>query len=633
MNIFTQSCGLVLMMLMMYFYLSKRRLKLFSESTYLIVFYTAFFCVLLDIMSVIAIMNIGKWNSTLIDAIAKLYLVSLTWVALFGLLYVVHSLYSKFDTLLIRTRYMLVLLLLILPDFGILIAPINYFYDPETGILYSYGPATIITYLIALTFIISTFVLTIVKASHLTSRKAYAIRAWMIIWIFAALIQYFNNKLLIVSFATVIGILILYLNFENPEFNLDHVTGMFNQNAYYLATTELYNHNMEFSVISIIFDIRFEGIIQEEGKDILMSQMAKYFFFLPGVEVFKITDQQVLLLFKNKENAANSVQILNDTFDSTLSKYGDIIYYTKFIYVPDSTVVTSGKELLNLIQYVRVNNIGLFRNRFYTVNNNDAFRMNSENSMEQELEDAMNSDRVVVYFQPIYSTVLGRFSSAEALVRIYDKEGNLIPPDSFIHLAENNGMILRLGEIVFEKVCEFIKYESPEQYGLDYIEVNLSIVQCIYKHLASNFIRIMKKYDINPRHINFEITESASLRGRDTLIKNMNTLINYGVKFSLDDFGTGQSNLNYIVDFPFSIIKFDKNMTNSYFDNKKAKYIMDTAMRMIKGLGLEIVSEGVESIEQFTALKDLDIGHIQGYYFSRPLLSDDFIKFIKENNA
>ena len=99
----------------------------------------------------------------------------------------------------------------------------------------------------------------------------------------------------------------------------------------------------------------------------------------------------------------------------------------------------------------------------------------------------------------------------------------------------------------------------------------------------------------------------------------MQRLIDYGVNFSLDDFGTGQSNLNYIVDMPVDIVKFDRGMINSYFDNKKARYVMDAAMGMIHGMGLQIVSEGIETDEQFGKMKDLGISYIQGYYFSRPL--------------
>ena len=139
----------------------------------------------------------------------------------------------------------------------------------------------------------------------------------------------------------------------------------------------------------------------------------------------------------------------------------------------------------------------------------------------------------------------------------------------------------------------------------------------------------MKKYNISPQYINLEITESASTSARKTLLENMDELMEYGVRFSLDDFGTGHSNLNYIMDMPVDIIKFDRSMTNAYFENGKAKYVMDAAIHMIHGMGLKIVSEGVATEEQYKAMEKLGISHIQGFYFSKPLPEEQFIQFLE----
>ena len=111
-------------------------------------------------------------------------------------------------------------------------------------------------------------------------------------------------------------------------------------------------------------------------------------------------------------------------------------------------------------------------------------------------------------------------------------------------------------------------------------------------------------------------------------LDNLYALKNYGVSFSLDDFGTGQSNLNYIVAMPVDIVKFDRGMTLSYFENAKAKYVMDAAMMMIKGMDLQIVSEGIENKEQLEIMEALGIQYIQGYYFSKPLPKGKFLEII-----
>ena len=133
--------------------------------------------------------------------------------------------------------------------------------------------------------------------------------------------------------------------------------------------------------------------------------------------------------------------------------------------------------------------------------------------------------------------------------------------------------------------------------------------------------------------INLEITETALILARKILVENMQILIRQGVSFSLDDFGNGQSNLNYIVDMPVSIVKFDRDMSQAYFENKKAKFVMEAAMQMIHDMKLKIVSEGIETREQMETITELGIDYIQGYYFSKPIPEKEFLKFIRERNA
>ena len=213
-------------------------------------------------------------------------------------------------------------------------------------------------------------------------------------------------------------------------------------------------------------------------------------------------------------------------------------------------------------------------------------------------------------------------------MRIRKEDGSLVMPGGFIEVAEKRGSIIPLGAEVFEMVCRFIEERNLEKMGMHYIEVNLSAVQCGYKNLAAELIETMERHHVNPHCINLEITESASMENDRVFLDNMYTLKKYGVSFSLDDFGTGQSNLNYIVAMPVDIVKFDRSMTLSYFENAKAKYVMNAAMTMIRGLNLEIVSEGIETAEQLKIMEELGIQHIQGYYFSKPLPENKFIEFI-----
>ena len=188
---------------------------------------------------------------------------------------------------------------------------------------------------------------------------------------------------------------------------------------------------------------------------------------------------------------------------------------------------------------------------------------------------------------------------------------------------------------IYHEISELMRIEehNMEKIGLHYIEVNLSAVQCAYKNLAHDLIKTMEQHHVDPHYINLEITESASLGNEKVFLDNLYELREYGVSFSLDDFGTGQSNLNYIVAMPVDIVKFDRSMTMAYFESEKAKYVMDAARLMIQGMNLEIVSEGIENEEQLEVITELGIQYVQGYYFSKPLPEDKFVHFIQKNIA
>ena len=297
--------------------------------------------------------------------------------------------------------------------------------------------------------------------------------------------------------------------------------------------------------------------------------------------------------------------------------------------IPDILLLENTDEFYQMLQYLRAENRRKSRADIVYVDGTVFAAMRQRGEIKESVLSALDEDRVEVFYQPIYSTRQKRFMSAEALVRIRNTDGTIIPPGKFIPVAEETGIIAQLGERVFEKVCEFLQNSNVEQLGISYIEVNLSVVQCEQKNLAERYITIMDKYKIRPCQINLEITESASVKTKEILLDNMKRLINYGVTFALDDFGIGQSNLDYVIEMPVSLMKFDMNMTQAYFRDLKAQFVVQAAIHMAHGMDLLLVAEGVESEEQLNGMKDENIDFIQGYYFSKPLPQQEFLKFLE----
>lgn len=234
-----------------------------------------------------------------------------------------------------------------------------------------------------------------------------------------------------------------------------------------------------------------------------------------------------------------------------------------------------------------------------------------------------------VFYQPIYSTDKKKIIAAEALIRLFDDKLGFVSPEEFIPLAEKEGYILKIGKFVFTEVCRFLKENNLSQKGIEYIEVNLSAIQCTHYKLAEEFINIMNEYGINSNQINFEITESSVLNNNATVISNISNFTNHGCELSLDDYGTGYSSITYLSMMPFSIIKVDKSILWAADNNEKAELTLENIFEMTRELDLRVVVEGVETKEQIKKLLKYGCDYFQGYYFSKPVKEGEFLDYIE----
>lgn len=186
----------------------------------------------------------------------------------------------------------------------------------------------------------------------------------------------------------------------------------------------------------------------------------------------------------------------------------------------------------------------------------------------------------------------------------------------------------KIAHYVFGEVCRFIVEEKLLSRGIEYIEVNLSVVQCMQETLYQDLLNVMDEYHLPYPCINLEITETAAVMSHDTLMRNMSKLIEQGVNFSLDDYGTGFSNTTFVIKYPFRIVKIDKSMVWSAMEDEKAMYALKYTMAMVKAMGMELVAEGVENEEHIRLLTELGCDFFQGYYYSRPVNGAMFLEKI-----
>ena len=624
MNIQAQICGIILLVIMFLFYRRYESLRLNTQIGFQALMLCMLLCIFLDMLSIWAIVRLLLDHRGTVYVICKAYLMSIVLVGFAGFWYECTDVYEDKKKL----RQVAVTGGVAWLSGCCVIAGLPIGIYKMGRVVYTAGPAVMVTYFFTGMFILVNIVFTLAKRKQANYRRSQVILSWLALWFAAAVVQFFNNELLLVGYAGALGVLVIFFRLENPEYLADAVTGLFNQDGLLLYARKLYNEKKPFSLMSIWWNLGISQADEGAREQAVMAAFARRLPKLDNTRVFKMADDEVWMIFEDMEHVEDTVEKVRSFVEYGRRELGGMAQ-AAFTYMPDAAMVGDYQEMVHLMQYARWKSSDHSATNFKEVDFDFVEQMRKEKSMEQMLDEAMKEDRIEVFYQPIFSTWAKKFVSAEALVRMRDRDGNLVPPGAFIAVAEANGKILQLGEIVFEKVCRFFTKEQLEQYGLHYIEVNLSVVQCGYPGLADDYIGIMEKYQINPRYINLEITESASMAAKKTLLENMRRLMEYGVCFSLDDFGTGQSNLNYIVDMPVDIVKFDREMSQAFFQDEKAKYVMNAAMQMIHGMKLKIVSEGIETEEQYLAMEELSIDYIQGYYFSKPLPEAAFLAFLQ----
>ncbi len=619
-----QICAFILLVEILYLSFSKNTLKVQTNLWFKICLYVALLCVFSDIVSIYSLDNFDTTPFVITYISCKLYIVTILHIGYCCFTYNVVS-----CEVVNRRKYFIIpaSIWTIIGSVLILVLPI--YFNHENGELYTYGISVYLTYAFTIPLVFATIIYGLSKRKVVKKEIYQSITAWMILWLTAALIQFTFSYLPLIAFAIALGLNVIFTRLENPETYKDKGSGVFSFPALVTYLQDKYDYNKTVSILFIYFDLSKIERDTNMYRSIILTLSNQLQLFRKAT-IFKYFSNGFLLIYDDKHTLDEDFEEIKIRLNCPLHYDQQELSIPKHYYIiPSSTIATSPDELLNYI------NAYLDKKPDNSVDIINEYKIESikrSDIIKREIIDALAEDRLEVFYQPIYSTTDKKFTSAEALARIRNLDGTIMMPGEFIPIAEQSNLIIPIGERVFRNVCKFIKNYDIEKLGLRYIEVNLSIAQCEKKTLAYDFKNIISEVGVNASLINLEITETASSEAKNSLLQNMSDLILQGISFSLDDFGTGQSNLDYMVSMPISIIKFDKTMVQSYFNRYNAKIIMVNIIDMIKQLGLHIVAEGVETKEQLDALSNLEIDYIQGFYFSKPLPQDAFLGFIKEHN-
>jgi EAL domain-containing protein (putative c-di-GMP-specific phosphodiesterase class I) len=249
--------------------------------------------------------------------------------------------------------------------------------------------------------------------------------------------------------------------------------------------------------------------------------------------------------------------------------------------------------------------------------------------LEAELRQALLQKEFIVYYQPKVNPENDMIMGVEALVRWQKPDGTIVSPNDFIPLAEETGLITRLGSLVLEQACEAMQILNDSGYIEIKMSVNLSPFQFQQANLVESILSIVTEKEVPVSQLELEITETTMMTNLEDTIAKLHLLVNAGMSVSIDDFGTGYSSLYYLKTFPINTLKIDRSFIKDITTDANGAQIVETIILMAHNLGLGVVAEGVETKEQLELLQNFGCDLIQGYYYSPPLPLKGLVKYLK----
>ncbi|WP_042349423.1 bifunctional diguanylate cyclase/phosphodiesterase [Bacillus massiliigorillae] len=421
---------------------------------------------------------------------------------------------------------------------------------------------------------------------------------------------------------------------------VDTLTGARNINKFYMDAQKLLCENKHLNYSIMQFDIdKFKFINDmygfEKGNTILKYIASTLEENLTSKEIYARIQPDhfvVLLTYEDEDHLLDKIKEIYGKIcriDEGNQNPFNLIFSCGIYVVDDRSLEISA--MIDRANIARKTIKGHHQSSYAFYDNKIREKYVEEKEIENIMYAALHNKEFVIYLQPKYELKENTIIGAEALVRWQHPEKGLIPPIKFIPLFERNGFIVDLDYYVFEETCRTIRRWLDEGITPVPVSVNMSRLHL----LESNFVKVLhditRKYQVPASLIEIELTENIFFDNPDTILTIMQELQKFGFLISLDDFGTGYSSLNLLKDVPVDVLKLDRVFFTQSNEIERGEKVVSGVVTMAKDLAIKIVSEGVETEEQVSFLKQIGCDMAQGFYFAKPMPIKEFEELTYKN--
>lgn len=507
-----------------------------------------------------------------------------------------------------------------------------YFID-SAGV-YQRGSLLVFYYLISLIYFVFGIMVVIINRANIPERDYRSILIFNVVAVCGFLIQVLFKEASVELFAESISILGLLLTSENEDLDLDSDTHLKNRQSFYDDNQLALATEANYSIIALSMpDIdRDESSVNRDSALNLIYEIANWLRNnSEGETVYRLRVSDFAIVMTNHPGRASK---LAEKIAERFGKPWQIGAMPYLVRVVISTAIIPD----NAINLDEISSLFLFNRKDFSqsnvlIRNDKALNFVKRRSvLEKAIRNALDKDRMIIYYQPIVSTDTEQCVAAEALIRIDDPTLGMLSPEEFIPIAEQAGLIGDIGQFVFNDVCRFYNDYRPDNAGLQWIEINVSALQLPNNQLFEGFYGSLMEYDVPVRFINLELTESENPEHSSLYMDTISKLYEMGFSFSIDDYGTGYSNISRLLTGYYENVKLDKSILwNS--DTLAGMKILKELNFLLRDMKLTIIQEGVETEEQLNLVKSLGTPLVQGFYYSKPIPKNDFMEFLREFNG
>ena len=495
------------------------------------------------------------------------------------------------------------------------------------------GPLYWIIYGCGCSYLIFATIAVIRHWKQLSAHQIISLLAIQAVLLAGNIVRFLLPTYVIMNTFCLMAIIVIFISFLNPDLFLSERGYVYNLPAFHALLEECFRRKRDYRLLGFTIQNYNEHREIFGGKqmdDALIGINKWLSESFPQVSSFYLRSGTYAMVSLNRPSLEDIRAKLSERFSLPWkTSAGELRLSLSF--------VEADTEVMNCPSDRLVNTLLISLDELSRVSEPDASRslMDSIEEIDQKLvirrclEKALDNDELEVFLQPLMDSKTGKRIAAEALVRLRSGSGELIRPDLFISMAEQEGYIVRLGEQVLGKVCRFIRDHDMDALGIGWINVNLSPVQFMSRDVPSRFAEILKEYHVDEKMIHLEITEQSMIDF--SLLRDQITgLHNNGFEFSLDDYGSGYSNLSRVRQYPFTNIKIDMEVVWNYC--KEKDMLLPALVEGFKRMNLSITAEGIETEEMAGAMKDISCDYLQGYYFSQPVPMDEFVEQTMQMN-